>query len=197
MDAGLRRMGGGRTTDPRLRARQCPDSRHPSCGSEPGRLNPDFVDLLRALYDSGARFLVVGAQAMAAHGVPRATGDMEVWVEPTEQNASAVWQALSAFGAPLEAFGLAVRDFAAVGNVVQIGVPPRRVDLMTSIDGVAFGTAWDNRFVVDVGHCRIPFLGRADLMRKQTRSGPPEGSAGYRAAGRGGGWQAAPGLNVP
>ena len=87
----------------------------------PGAINPDFLDLLRALLDAGARFLVVGAQAMAAHGVPRATGDMDVWVEPTEANADAVWQALLAFGAPVEAFNLSVDDFTASGNVVQIG----------------------------------------------------------------------------
>ena len=137
-------------------------------------MNPDFLDLLRALDEAGARFLVVGAQAMAAHGVPRATGDMDVWVEPTEHNAPAVWEALSAFGAPLEAFGLSVGDFAAVDNVVQIGVPPRRVDLMTSIDGVEFGTAWDNRLVVQISDCRVPFLGRADLLRNKRQAGRPK-----------------------
>ena len=137
-------------------------------------MNPDFLDLLRALDEAGARFLIVGAQAMAAHGVPRATGDMDVWVEPTQDNASAVWHALLAFEAPLEAFGLCVDDFASTGNVVQIGIPPRRIDLMTSIDGVEFDAAWNNRLVVEVGDCLVPFLGRSDLLRNKRQAGRPK-----------------------
>ena len=97
MDAGLRRVGGSGATDSRLRTGQCTNPRCPPRGRERRRLNPDFLDLLRALEESGARYLVVGAQAVAAHGVPRATGDMDVWVEPTRDNASAVWEALLAF----------------------------------------------------------------------------------------------------
>ncbi len=137
-------------------------------------MNPDFLDLLRALHEAGARFLVVGAQAMAAHGVPRATGDLDVWVEPTQDNAFAVWAALLAFDAPLEAFGLCVDDFACTRNVVQIGVPPRRVDLMTSIDGVEFDPAWSNRLVVEVGDCLVPFLGRSDLLHNKREAGRPK-----------------------
>lgn len=137
-------------------------------------MNPDFLDLLRALDKAGARFLVVGAQAMAAHGVPRATGDMDVWVEPDEGNAEAVWQALRAFGAPLDAFDVSPDDFAAKGNVVQIGTPPRRVDLMTSIDGVEFDAAWDNRFVTEIVGCPVPFLGRVELLHNKREAGRPK-----------------------
>lgn len=111
---------------------------------------------------------------MAAHGVPRATGDLDVWVDPTRDNASAVWEALLAFDAPLEAFGLSVDDFASIGNVIQIGVPPRRVDLMTSIDGVEFDTAWVNRLVIEVGDCKVPFLSRSDLLRNKREAGRPK-----------------------
>lgn len=140
----------------------------------PSAINPDFLDLLRALLDSGARFLVVGAQAMAAHGVPRATGDMDVWVEPTKDNADAVWQALLAFGAPVEAFNLSVDDFTASGNVVQIGLPPRRIDLMTSIDGVEFEAAWETRVVTRIDDCPVPFLARDDLLRNKRAAGRPK-----------------------
>ena len=140
----------------------------------PGTINPDFLDLLRALLDAGARFLVVGAQAMAAHGVPRATGDMDVWVEPTKANADAVWQALVAFGAPIEAFDLSVDDFAVGGNVVQIGLPPRRIDLMTSIDGVDFLAAWETRVVTPIDDCPVPFLAREDLLRNKRAAGRPK-----------------------
>ena len=99
---------------------------------------------------------------------------MDVWVEPTRDNASAVWQALLAFGAPLEAFGVSADDFAGSGNVIQIGVPPRRVDLMTSIDGVAFDAAWGNRLVVEVGDRQVPFLGRRDLLHNKREAGRPK-----------------------
>ncbi|MCY3811540.1 MAG: hypothetical protein OXH15_07085 [Gammaproteobacteria bacterium] len=120
------------------------------------------------------RFLVVGAQAMAAHGVPRATGDMAVWVEPTQANARAVWRALQEFGAPVEAFDLSFEDFAVGGNVAQVGVPPRRIDLMTSIDGVEFAAAWENRLVTPIADCPVPFLAREELLRNKRAAGRPK-----------------------
>lgn len=66
------------------------------------------------------------------------------------------------------------RQTAGIGNVIQIGVPPRRVDLMTSIDGVAFDAAWSNRLVVEVGDCLVPFLGRSDLLRNKREAGRPK-----------------------
>ena len=120
------------------------------------------------------RFLVVGAQAMAAHGVPRATGDMDVWVEPTRANARAVWRALLEFGAPVEAFDLSVDDFAVAGNVVQVGLPPRRIDLLTSIDGVEFADAWESRLVTRIADCPVPFLAREELLRNKRAAGRPK-----------------------
>lgn len=99
-------------------------------------LNPDFAEMLRTLSDEGVEFLLVGAYAMAAHGVPRATGDIDVWVKPSRDNAERVLRALGRFGAPL--FDLSAADLARVGTVFQLGVPPRRIDLLTSIDGVVF-----------------------------------------------------------
>lgn len=144
----------------------------PRAGNNP--INSDFLDLLQALRDSGARFLVVGAQAMAAHGVPRATGDMDLWVEPTQANARAVWRALLEFGAPVEAFDLSVDDFAVGGNVVQVGLPPRRIDLLTSIDGVEFADAWESRLVTPIADCPVPFLAREELLRNKRAAGRPK-----------------------
>ena len=87
-------------------------------------LNPDFKDMLSALSDAKVEYLVVGAYALAAHGFPRATGDLDLWVRPTEENAHRVWTALAAFGAPVSK--LQVRDFATPGIVYQIGVAPHR-----------------------------------------------------------------------
>jgi hypothetical protein len=87
-------------------------------------VNQDFQDMLAALLASGARFLVVGAHALAIHGVPRATGDLDVWVLADPDNAQRVWAALERFGAPVDTLGAAPGDLARPGLVLQIGLPP-------------------------------------------------------------------------
>jgi len=133
--------------------------------------NPDFLDMISALRDEGAEFLVVGAFAMAAHGVPRATGDLDLWVRPESENAERVWRALLRFGAPVDAAGLTVQDLINPGMVYQIGQPPRRIDVITGIDGVSFGEAWPNRVPVTVEGVEFPCLGHADLVRNKRASG--------------------------
>ena len=137
-------------------------------------MNDDFLDLLGAFGDANVRFLLVGAHAVAAHGVPRATGDLDVWVQADAANAERVWQALATFGAPVEALGVAVEDFATVGNVVQLGQPPRRIDVLTSIDGADFASAWDRRIVATVGDCSMPVLSYRDLLRNKRATARPK-----------------------
>jgi len=91
-------------------------------------LNSDFFDIVAALPEERAQFLVVGAYAMAAHGVPRATGDLDLWINPVPENASRVWRALLRFGAPVEAASLTVGELVDPSMVLQMGQPPRRVD---------------------------------------------------------------------
>ena len=134
-------------------------------------LNPDFLDMVAALGEERAEFLVVGAFAMAAHGVPRATGDLDLWVRPHPDNAQRVWRALLRFGAPIETAGLTVQDLANPGIVYQIGQPPRRIDVMTGIDGISFDEAWPNRVVITAGGLGFPCLGRGDLIRNKAASG--------------------------
>src|SRR5437764_4634040 len=98
------------------------------------RMNPDFIDLLRAFGAADVRFLIVGAYALAAHGRPRATGDLDVWIDATPDNGRRVWQALGAFGAPLAE--IAEADFSRPGVVYQIGVPPGRIDILTELTGL-------------------------------------------------------------
>ena len=137
-------------------------------------MNDDFLDLLGALRDADVRFLVVGAHAVAAHGVPRATGDLDVWVQADAVNAQRIWRALAAFGAPVEELGIAVEDFAAAGNVVQFGQPPRRIDVLTSIDGVDFASAWNRRVVTAIDGCATPVLAYDDLLRNKRATGRPK-----------------------
>ncbi len=135
-------------------------------------LNPDFAEMLRALSAAGAEFLIVGAYAMAAHGVPRATGDLDLWVRPTPENAARVLDALRAFGAPL--FDLSLRDLVSRGTVFQLGLPPRRIDILTSIDGVTFERAWQARVSSRLGDVDVPVLGREELIRNKRAAGRPK-----------------------
>lgn len=131
-------------------------------------LNPNFKDMLVALNDAEADYLVVGAYAMAAHGCPRATGDIDFWVRPTAENAARVWNALASFGAPMAE--IAVKDFSTAGIVFQIGIAPQRIDEMTSISGVEFDDAWPNRLVADLDGLRADIIGRDQLLQNKIAS---------------------------
>ena len=134
-------------------------------------MNQDFRDVLSALLRAGARFLVVGAHAMAAHGVPRATGDLDVWVDPASDNAERVWQALLEFGAPVAALPVSQRDLEIPGQVVQMGVPPQRIDILTGVTGVEFETAWRDRVTHRVDTLDLPFIGREALLQNKRATG--------------------------
>ncbi len=135
-------------------------------------MNRDFAEMLSALSAEGAEYLVVGAHAMASHGYPRATGDLDLWVRPTAENAKRVYAALRKFGAPLRE--LAPSDLSAEGLVFQIGVVPCRIDVLTSIDGVEFERAWAGRIEVTVGETRVGVLGFADLLTNKRASRRPK-----------------------
>src|SRR5262249_17823958 len=137
----------------------------------PSRVNEDFRDLLAALLAAHARFLVVGAHAMAVHGVPRATGDIDVWIDSDPANVARVWAALLRFAAPLPATGVTPEDLKRPDQVVQIGVPPRRIDILTSISGVGFDEGWSGRVSHGIEGMAVPFLGRAELVRNKRATG--------------------------
>ena len=99
-------------------------------------MNQDFVDLLRAFSAHEVRYLVVGAYALGVHGRPRATGDLDVWVDATPANAARIMAALAAFGAPLA--GVVAGDFSHPGIVFQMGLPPRRIDVLTALTALGF-----------------------------------------------------------
>jgi hypothetical protein len=134
-------------------------------------LSPDWTDLLRSLCDAGARFLVVGAHAVAFHAEPRYTKDLDLWVEPSSENAARVWAALLNFGAPLK--GVQPADFANAALVYQMGIEPNRVDIMMGIDGVTFPVAWRNRVRTHYAGIPLCVLGRNDLIRAKRAAGRP------------------------
>jgi hypothetical protein len=135
-------------------------------------MNQDFQDLLRELCEAEARFLVVGAYALAVHGRPRATGDIDIWVEPTADNAKRVYKALQSFGAPLH--DLHVDDLCTPDIVFQMGLPPRRIDVLTTISGVDFTDSWPNRTEAKFGNVIVPVLSAEDLIRNKTETGRPK-----------------------
>lgn len=148
-------------------------------------MNPDFLDFLKALIAADARFIVVGAHALAAHGVPRATGDIDVWIDRARENAARVWRALTAFGAPTTALGLKPADLEVPETVVQIGLAPRRIDILTDVTGLSFDQAWSSRIVHQVGMLAVPFLGRDDLVRNKRASGRYKDLGDLEALGEG------------
>ena len=132
-------------------------------------MNPDFLDLLRAFIAADVRFLVVGAYALAHHGRPRATGDLDVWVDATPANAPRVMRALAAFGAPTS--DITERDFAVPGVVFQMGVPPGRIDVVTELTGLSFDEAWPDRDAGMFGDVGVDFLGRDAFVRNKRATG--------------------------
>ncbi len=135
-------------------------------------MNPDFRDMLSALNAEGVEYLLVGAYALAVHGLPRATGDMDIWVRPTAANARRALAALRRFGAPLSE--LSEVDLTQPGTVFQIGVVPRRIDLLTAIDAVDFEAAWRNRLLTPLADLEVPVLSRADFLENKRALGRPK-----------------------
>lgn len=132
-------------------------------------MNRDFLDMLCALNEAEAEFIVVGAHAVAAHGYPRATGDLDILVRPDPANACKVMDAIRHFGAPLH--DLALEDLARENIVFQIGVVPVRIDLMTSITGVSFEQAWNGRMRIFLSGIEAACLGRDELIINKRATG--------------------------
>ncbi len=132
-------------------------------------LNEDYKEMLSILLDYEVKFLVVGAYAMGAHGYPRATGDVDIWIKACPENSKKVYQALTVFGAPVT--DLQPETFIEEGIVFQIGVAPRRIDILTTIDGVSFAEAYEAREVIELEGLKIPFLSKQHLIRNKEATG--------------------------
>ena len=128
-------------------------------------LNEDYKDILQNLLEEKVKFLVVGAYAMAIYKKPRATGDIDIWVEASKTNSEKILKALVRFGAPIK--DLDKHTFAEKGIVFQIGVAPRRIDLITYIDGVEFDSAYKSKKIVDIEGLKVPFISKKDLIKNK------------------------------
>lgn len=135
-------------------------------------VNSDFKELLSLFNDYQVRYLIVGGYAVIKYTEPRFTKDLDLWVEANTENADRVFQALRAFGAPLE--GMTSDDFAHPGYFYQMGIPPVRVDILMSIKGIVFGKAWPNREATDFDGVETWFISRDDLIRSKEATGRPQ-----------------------
>ena len=132
-------------------------------------LNEDYKEMLQCLVDEGVKFLLVGAYALAAHGYPRATMDIDLWVMPSLDNAQAVLRALRKFGAPLH--GLSSADLQKDDTVFQIGVAPRRIDIITGASGLRFEEAFQDSSLIEIEGLQIRILSIGDLIRNKRATG--------------------------
>jgi hypothetical protein len=147
-------------------------------------MNDDWIAMLAALLDADARFLVIGAHALAVHGVPRGTQDLDILIDPTHDNAERVWRALMLFGAPMTSLGISKSDLMNPDMVIQFGLPPNRIDFLTSISGVeTFDVAWAGRIEHVVRGSTIPFIGRAELIANKRAAGRRKDLADVEALG--------------
>jgi len=136
------------------------------------QLDPDFRDFVELFTANDVHFLIVGGYAVAAHGLPRYTGDLDASIWISAENASRIVRSLEAFG--FTNLGLSEEDFNQPDRVVQLGYAPYRIDILTSIEGVEFNDAWERRVVLDLDGIEVPFIGHADLLTNTRVAGRPQ-----------------------
>lgn len=133
------------------------------------KLQPDLREFIELLSSHGCEFLVVGGHAVAFHGHPRFTGDIDFLLRASAENAKRVLAALRAFG--FGALTITVEDLVKPESVVQLGRPPNRIDLLTSISGVDFEKAWDHRVTSELDGITVAFIGLEELLENKRASG--------------------------
>ncbi len=138
-------------------------------------LNPDYKEMLSILLEEEVEFVLVGAYALAAHGLPRATGDIDIFVKASPENSKKVARSLKTFGAPMAE--VSEEDFRKPGIIFQIGVAPRRIDLITEIDGVTFDEAAEDSEEVEIECLKVPVISKAKLIKNKQASGRPQDKA--------------------
>lgn len=143
------------------------------------RLSKDLREFIESLNSAKVEYVLVGGYALAFHGVPRYTGDIDFLVRPTIENGLRIEAALRAFG--FGSMDLNASDFAVADRIVQLGQPPFRIDILTSISGVSFEEIWSSRIVSDLDGLPIAVIGRAEMIRNKKASGRPRDLADLSA----------------
>lgn len=132
-------------------------------------LNQDFKEFIQFLNDNHVRYLIVGGYAVAIHGHPRYTKDIDIWIEMSPENANNILQALEQFG--FSSLGLQPEDFLTPDQIIQLGYPPNRIDLLTTIDGVSFENCYPLRLEVIIDNIVVNFIDLENLRKNKEASG--------------------------
>ena len=132
-------------------------------------LNKDYKEMLQLLLEEQVDFMIVGAYALGTHGYPRATGDIDIWVKPSKPNSKKVYKALARFGAPLDQ--IQIDDFATEGIVFQIGVAPRRIDILTQATGLTYEEADEDKITVEIEGLKIPVISLEKFIKNKMATG--------------------------
>jgi len=140
-----------------------------STGVKTMLINRDFLEFIKLLNTHKVKHVIVGAYVRAFYGRPRYTGDIDILIEPDESNALKMVKVLDDFG--FGSLGLKVDDFTAPGQTIQLGQEPRRIDILTSISGVDFKTAWDNRQITEIDGIKAAFLGKDEYIKNKKSTG--------------------------
>ena len=132
-------------------------------------LNQDFKEFFQLLNEHKVRYLVVGGYAVAFHGYPRYTKDVDIWVDSSEENARKLVQALDDFG--FGSLGLQIEDFLEADTVIQLGYPPNRIDLLIGIPGVVFEECYAQKVDVNIEGVTLHFINLEHLIQSKRASG--------------------------
>ncbi|RPJ08303.1 MAG: hypothetical protein EHM28_04645 [Spirochaetaceae bacterium] len=144
-------------------------------------LHSDFKDLFRLLNSNNIEYLIVGAYALAHHGVPRFTGDIDIYIHPSKENADGLIKVLHDFG--FGDLGIKSEDFLTPEHVIQLGVAPMRIDFLTSIDGVSWETAWTGKAEGRYGDIPVNVIGKKELLLNKRATGRTKDLADIEALG--------------
>jgi len=139
------------------------------------KLPPDFREFIELLNSENVKYLIVGGWAVAFHGHPRFTGDLDFFVEASSDNAGRLMRVLGRFG--FTGLGLQERDFLEPDRIIQLGRPPRRIDLITGVSGVGFAEAWAGRESARLDGIPVQVIGREALLKNKAAAGRPQDAA--------------------
>jgi hypothetical protein len=132
-------------------------------------LNQDFKEFIQLLNNNQVKYLVIGVYAVAVHGHPRYTKDIDIWIEISEENAQKLVTALTQFG--FESLGLTSEDFQTPNQIIQLGYPPNHIDLITNPDGIDFQTCYDSKIEVTLNDVPVKFINLDNLKKNKLASG--------------------------
>ena len=135
-------------------------------------LRKDLREFIELLNSHDVKYVVVGGYAVAYHGHPRNTGDIDIFVEISHENASRIESVIGAFG--FRSLGLSAKDFTEPKTIIQLGYPPNRIDIITTISGIDFDRAWEGRVIGEDHGLTIPFVGKAALLENKAATGRPQ-----------------------